>query len=184
MTVGFIGDVATRRSRKMLRLHFRSNRRNHGALPELEQGIRAFASVAAVIVRHQAGGACSENHLRRSHDRVAERARVSQDAHMQQAGEADKDKTPAQIRSEKDAKRAYERSLSNIPDKGAGIHGAPCATMMRRKPPPRPPPRNHGSRISGHAGAYALLLREFCGARRSQARGQRRGAPAKPGRDE
>ncbi len=44
----------------------------------------------------------------------------AQDAHMQQAGEADKDKTPAQIRSETDAKRAYERSLSNIPDKGAG----------------------------------------------------------------
>jgi hypothetical protein len=40
-------------------------------------------------------------------------------AHMQQAGEPDKDKTPAQIRSEKDAKRAYERSLGNIPDKGA-----------------------------------------------------------------
>jgi hypothetical protein len=43
----------------------------------------------------------------------------AQDAHMQQAGEPDKDKTPAQIRSEKDDKRAYERSLGNIPDKGA-----------------------------------------------------------------
>jgi len=43
----------------------------------------------------------------------------AQDAHMQQAGEPDKDKTPAELRSDKDAKRAYERSLSNIPDKGA-----------------------------------------------------------------
>ena len=43
----------------------------------------------------------------------------AQNAHMQQAGEADKDKTPAQIRSEKEAKRAYERSLGNIPDKAA-----------------------------------------------------------------
>jgi len=43
----------------------------------------------------------------------------AQNAHMQQAGEADKDKTPAQIRSEKEANRAYERSLDNIPDKSA-----------------------------------------------------------------
>ena len=41
------------------------------------------------------------------------------DNHMQQAGEAAKDKTPEEIRSEKEAKRAYERSLGNIPDKGA-----------------------------------------------------------------
>ena len=41
------------------------------------------------------------------------------DNHMQQAGEAAKDKTPAEIRSEKEAKRAYERSLGNIPDKRA-----------------------------------------------------------------
>jgi hypothetical protein len=44
----------------------------------------------------------------------------AQDEHMQQAGEADKDKTPAQIRSDAEAKRAYERSLGNIPDRGAG----------------------------------------------------------------
>ena len=39
--------------------------------------------------------------------------------HVQQAGEADKEKTPGQIQSEKQAKQAYERSLGNIPDKGA-----------------------------------------------------------------
>jgi len=33
-------------------------------------------------------------------------------------GEADKDKTQAQIEADKAAKRAYERSLGNIPDKG------------------------------------------------------------------
>jgi hypothetical protein len=38
---------------------------------------------------------------------------------VQQAGEADKDKTPGQIQSEKRAKDAYEKSLGNIPDKGA-----------------------------------------------------------------
>jgi hypothetical protein len=42
----------------------------------------------------------------------------AQDEHIQQAGEAPKDKTPAQIRSEREAKRDYERSLGNIPDKG------------------------------------------------------------------
>jgi hypothetical protein len=39
--------------------------------------------------------------------------------HVQEAGEADKDKTPGQIQSEKQAKEAYEKSLGNIPDKGA-----------------------------------------------------------------
>ena len=31
-------------------------------------------------------------------------------------GEADKDKTPAEIRAEKEAERAYKRSLGNIPE--------------------------------------------------------------------
>jgi hypothetical protein len=39
--------------------------------------------------------------------------------HVQEAGEADKDKTPGQIQSEMQAKEAYEKSLGNIPDKGA-----------------------------------------------------------------
>ena len=42
----------------------------------------------------------------------------AQDEHIQQAGEAAKDKTPAQIRGEREAKRDYERSLGSIPDKG------------------------------------------------------------------
>jgi hypothetical protein len=33
-------------------------------------------------------------------------------------GEEDKAKTPAEIEAEKEAKKAYERSLGNIPDKG------------------------------------------------------------------
>ena len=33
-------------------------------------------------------------------------------------GEEDKAKTPAEIEGEKEAKKAYERSLGNIPDKG------------------------------------------------------------------
>jgi len=32
----------------------------------------------------------------------------------------DKSKSPTEIRAEKDAARAYERSLGNIPDKGPG----------------------------------------------------------------
>jgi hypothetical protein len=38
--------------------------------------------------------------------------------HMQGYGEKDKDKSPLQIQAEKDAERAYRRSLGNIPDKG------------------------------------------------------------------
>jgi hypothetical protein len=42
----------------------------------------------------------------------------AQAEHVPKYGEADKEKTPQQIQSEKDAQKAYERSLSNIPDKG------------------------------------------------------------------
>ena len=34
-------------------------------------------------------------------------------------GEVDKDKTPQQIEADKEAQRAYQRSLGNIPDRGA-----------------------------------------------------------------
>jgi hypothetical protein len=33
-------------------------------------------------------------------------------------GDADKEKSPQEIRAEKDAEKAYQRSLGNIPDKG------------------------------------------------------------------
>ena len=33
-------------------------------------------------------------------------------------GEVDKDKTPSQKEADKEAERAYQRSLGNIPDKG------------------------------------------------------------------
>jgi hypothetical protein len=33
-------------------------------------------------------------------------------------GEVDKDKTPQQIEAEREAERAYKRSLGNIPDQG------------------------------------------------------------------
>jgi hypothetical protein len=42
----------------------------------------------------------------------------AQESHVQEAGQPDKDKTPGQIQSEKQAKQAYEKSLGNIPDKG------------------------------------------------------------------
>jgi hypothetical protein len=38
--------------------------------------------------------------------------------HVQRYGEADKEKSPTEIQAEKDAQRAYQRSLGNIPDKG------------------------------------------------------------------
>ena len=42
----------------------------------------------------------------------------AQDSHVQRYGEADKEKSPSEIQAEKDAQRAYQRSLGNIPDKG------------------------------------------------------------------
>ncbi len=45
-------------------------------------------------------------------------AYAQQDDHVQRYGEKDKEKTREQIQAEKDADRAYKRSLRNIPDKG------------------------------------------------------------------
>ncbi len=45
-------------------------------------------------------------------------AYAQQDGHVQRYGEKDKEKTREQIQAEKDAERAYKRSLRNIPDKG------------------------------------------------------------------
>jgi len=42
----------------------------------------------------------------------------AQDNHVQRYGEKDKEKSPTEIQAEKDAERAYQRSLGNIPDKG------------------------------------------------------------------
>ena len=38
--------------------------------------------------------------------------------HVQRYGEADKEKSPIEVQAEKDAQRAYQKSLGNIPDKG------------------------------------------------------------------
>ena len=43
---------------------------------------------------------------------------IAQDNHVPRYGEEDKDKSPAQIESEKAAGYAYRKSLGNIPDKG------------------------------------------------------------------
>jgi hypothetical protein len=42
----------------------------------------------------------------------------AQQAPMQRYGEKDKDKTINQLQEERDAERAYKRSLSNVPEKG------------------------------------------------------------------
>jgi hypothetical protein len=42
----------------------------------------------------------------------------AQDNHVQRYGEADKEKSATEIQAEKDAQRAYQKSLGNIPDKG------------------------------------------------------------------
>jgi hypothetical protein len=43
----------------------------------------------------------------------------AQSQHVPKYGEAPKDKTPQEIAAERDAEKAYQRSLGNIPDKGA-----------------------------------------------------------------
>jgi hypothetical protein len=43
---------------------------------------------------------------------------AQQQAPMQRYGEKDKEKSPNQLQEERDAQRAYQRSLGSVPDKG------------------------------------------------------------------
>jgi hypothetical protein len=43
---------------------------------------------------------------------------LAQQAPMQRYGEKDKEKTTNQLQEERDAERAYKRSLGNVPEKG------------------------------------------------------------------
>ena len=45
-------------------------------------------------------------------------AAYAQDDHIQRYGEKDKEKTQGEINQDKDAARAYQNSLKNIPDAG------------------------------------------------------------------
>jgi hypothetical protein len=60
---------------------------------------------------------------------------LAQDDHVQRYGEKDKDKTQEQIQAEKDAERAYKKSLGNIPNKGpTDPWDARYAAPTRRRP--------------------------------------------------
>ena len=53
-------------------------------------------------------------------------------------GEPDKDKTQTEIAAEKEAERAYQRSLGNIPEqKSTDPWGTVRSDNARRRPPPR-----------------------------------------------
>jgi hypothetical protein len=43
---------------------------------------------------------------------------LAQQAPMQRYGEKDKEKSPNELQLERDAQRAYQRSLGSVPDKG------------------------------------------------------------------
>jgi hypothetical protein len=64
------------------------------------EGMRMRVFAAAAIIAFLAGPA------------------YAQTQHIPKYGEVDKDKTPQQIESEREAERAYKRSLGNIPDQG------------------------------------------------------------------
>jgi hypothetical protein len=49
---------------------------------------------------------------------LAEPVPAQQQAPVQRYGEKDKDKTPTQLQQERDAERAYKRSLDSVPEKG------------------------------------------------------------------
>ena len=70
---------------------------------------------------------------------------LAQQAPMQGYGEKDKDKTLVQQQAEKDAERAYKRSLGNVPDKAPvdpwgsarGAEAPKAATKAAAKTPPQ-----------------------------------------------
>ena len=49
---------------------------------------------------------------------LAQPAVAQQQQPIQKYGEEDKEKSPTELRAEKDAQKAYGNSLKNIPDKG------------------------------------------------------------------
>ena len=63
--------------------------------------MRARAFIAAAIIAALAGPVLAQ-----------------QQAPVQRYGEKDKEKTPNEIQAERDAQRAYQRSLGSVPDKG------------------------------------------------------------------
>ncbi|HWG06234.1 MAG TPA: hypothetical protein VG271_14580 [Beijerinckiaceae bacterium] len=58
-------------------------------------------------------------------------------------GETDKDKTPQQIRSEKEAQQAYQRSLGNIPDQGPSDPWGAMRSDGAPKAAAKPAPAKH-----------------------------------------
>jgi hypothetical protein len=81
---------------------------------------------------------------------------LSGPAFVQQAGEADKEKTPGQIQSETQAKEAYEKSLANIPDKGTTD---PWGAVRNNDP------RRHGPLNREHGPGHANRQTSPLGAR-------------------
>jgi hypothetical protein len=61
----------------------------------------------------------------------------AQDQHMPKYGEAPKDKTPQEIAAEKEAQRAYQRSLGNIPDQGPSDPWGNVRSDSAPKPAPK-----------------------------------------------
>jgi hypothetical protein len=70
-------------------------------------------------------------------------AHAQEDNHIQRYGEEDKEKTPQQLRDEKDAQKQYRGSLSNIPDKGpidpwGSARAADTPKAAAKAPPAKP----------------------------------------------
>ncbi|MBR0697569.1 hypothetical protein [Bradyrhizobium lablabi] len=75
--------------------------------------------------------------------------------HVPQYGEEDKDKTPAEKAQERQAERAYQRSLGNVPDQKPadpwGIARSDDATKKAATPPAKPTMKQSSKTKSGGA---------------------------------
>jgi len=67
----------------------------------------------------------------------------AQDDHIQQAGEAPRAKTRLEILGEQDAEKAYNKSLSSIPDKGPTD---PWGNVRSDNAPPKAPAKTSAKR--------------------------------------
>jgi len=75
---------------------------------------------------------------------------LAQQAPMQGYGEKDKDKTLVQQQAEKDAERAYKRSLGNVPDKGPVDPWGNARSAEAPKPAAKTPPAKSKSGSAAH----------------------------------
>jgi hypothetical protein len=85
---------------------------------------------------------------------------AAQTQNMQKYGDPDKEKTPSQIAAEKEAEKAYQRSLGNIPaqkttDPWGTVRSDDAPPKAAKAPPAKPKAKNDAKSADSKTGGTA-----------------------------